>query len=269
MPLTRVRRAQVFGDDWGVAAQTVTLTHDVAPHTHDFVELVFVLDGTLAHASRMHAKQMEPGDVMCVRPGSWHALQVPRRAVVGNVYLAQELLLTELAWLVAKGPASLLLCGGEGQVANSHDVMDAVGRLAASVGNTLERAGLLACVLATLESAPPHPQPGWEPQLAALMADVTRDLTADWTIARLARRLHLSPSHFRRLFTAAVGRSPVDWLAETRAEAMAVALVSTDVPIYQVAREVGWTDPNYASRRFRQLRGLAPTRYRQRYRFER
>ena len=52
------------------------------------------------------------------------------------------------------------------------------------------------------------------------------------------------------------------WLAALRGERAAALLIETDLPIAEVGRLVGWADPNYASRRFRQLYGVAPAAYR-------
>ena len=41
------------------------------------------------------------------------------------------------------------------------------------------------------------------------------------------------------------------WLDQLRGEAAARLLVQTDLPVSEIGRTVGWTDPNYASRRFR------------------
>lgn len=263
----KVTRSQVFGDGWGVAGQVLTLTSKVAPHTHDFVELVVILDGALTHVSRGDAALLGPGDVRCLRPGSAHALEVHDAVTVGNVYLAPELLTRQLAWLTTLGPTPLLLSGGAGRVAEPASVRRPLERLAASDADPLRRVGHLACVLAEIRGSRSRGRGDWEARVAALLADVTQDLSADWTVAGLAQRLHLSPAHFRRVFVTVVGRTPAQWLAESRVEAMAVTLASTDLPVHLAARGVGWDDANYASRRFRQLRGLAPSAYRRRYRF--
>ena len=42
-------------------------------------------------------------------------------------------------------------------------------------------------------------------------------------------------------------------------------LVTTDDSVAEIGRIVGWADPNYASRRFRQIYGSTPTDYRSRF----
>ena len=37
----------------------------------------------------------------------------------------------------------------------------------------------------------------------------------------------------------------------------------SDTPIAVIAREVGWSDPDFAARQFRRSVGIAPSRYRE------
>jgi AraC-like DNA-binding protein len=37
--------------------------------------------------------------------------------------------------------------------------------------------------------------------------------------------------------------------------------------VAEIGRAVGWSDPNYAARRFRATHGLSPTEYRRRFTF--
>ena len=88
------------------------------------------------------------------------------------------------------------------------------------------------------------------------------DPAADWTVAGLAASAHVSEGHFARSFRHQLGSAPMAWLAALRGERAAALLIETDLPVAEVGRLVGWADPNYASRRFRQLHGVAPAAYR-------
>lgn len=46
---------------------------------------------------------------------------------------------------------------------------------------------------------------------------------------------------------------------------MAVQLVAGDRTVSEIARAVGWLDPNYAARRFRNAYQMSPTDYRRRF----
>ena len=58
-----------------------------------------------------------------------------------------------------------------------------------------------------------------------------------------------------------------DVTGEQRADGLARAselLVTTDMPVSEIAQSVGYADPFYFSRQFRSVRGCSPTRFRER-----
>lgn len=96
------------------------------------------------------------------------------------------------------------------------------------------------------------------------IAVVRSRLAEPWTLSTLAEEVHLSRSQLVRAFDAALGLSPMAYLRAARVEQMARLLETTDLSIAAVARSVGWTDPNYASRCFRNHAGVPPTEFRRR-----
>lgn len=83
-----------------------------------------------------------------------------------------------------------------------------------------------------------------------------------WSMTDLAVEVHLSKSQVSRLFVDAFGKSPIAYLTMIRTERMAGLLRATDEPIMVIAREVGWSDADFAARQFRRNVGVTPTEYR-------
>ena len=98
----------------------------------------------------------------------------------------------------------------------------------------------------------------------AAMADLPEH---PWSIEELADHAGVSPSHLHHQFAARLGSSPLRWLNDYRAEQMAVQLVGGTRSIAEIGRSVGWSDPNYAARRFRAAYNLAPSAYRAQFAF--
>lgn len=96
-----------------------------------------------------------------------------------------------------------------------------------------------------------------------IAAEMLREaLAEEWTLDRLAESVHLSRSRLGRLFREAFGKTPIAYLTMLRAERMAELLRTTDAPIATIAMQVGWADPDYAARLFRQSVGHSPRQYR-------
>ncbi len=85
-----------------------------------------------------------------------------------------------------------------------------------------------------------------------------RELTLD----ELAALLQLSRYHFCASFKLATGMTPHEWLTALRMRRAADLLAKTDLPIIQVALEVGYQTPSAFTASFRRSMKATPTAYR-------
>jgi AraC family transcriptional regulator of arabinose operon len=98
-----------------------------------------------------------------------------------------------------------------------------------------------------------------------LRSEVHGQLAHPWTVQEMARRAHLSPSRFARLYHLFFRVSPVDDLIAARVAHACWLLSTGTVLIKQVASDAGFTDCHYFSRCFRVRIGCAPSDYRDRF----
>ena len=82
------------------------------------------------------------------------------------------------------------------------------------------------------------------------------------TLDMLAGEARMSRFHFLRVFRRVVGSTPHQYLLRTRLHRAAVRLRRTDDPVTLVAFESGFSDLTTFNRRFRNIMGTTPTRYR-------
>ncbi len=92
------------------------------------------------------------------------------------------------------------------------------------------------------------------------------DLSADVDLTTMAATVSLSPFHFARAFKASTGVPPHRYLMQLRVEKARKLLEGTDLPIGEVASEVGYDDPSYLARLFRREVGTTPAQYRRKRR---
>jgi len=81
-------------------------------------------------------------------------------------------------------------------------------------------------------------------------------------VADLARAAYMSPRNFSRRFAAAAGTSPARWLLEQRLQASLSLLESSDLPVEEVGRRVGFPTPAAFRRHFARVRGIPPSAHR-------
>jgi AraC-like DNA-binding protein len=81
-------------------------------------------------------------------------------------------------------------------------------------------------------------------------------------LATVARRVELSPFHFLRLFRRELGLTPHQHLIRSRIRRAIERLVETDLPVTDIALEVGFEDLSNFVRTFHRHVGCAPSAFR-------
>jgi AraC-like DNA-binding protein len=81
----------------------------------------------------------------------------------------------------------------------------------------------------------------------------------DISLNMLAQVAHLSPMYLTHRFTQQMGVSPMRYLKQLRVEAARQLLVTTDLPVNEIAHRVGYADPLYFRRVFKSITGHTPT----------
>lgn len=249
-------------------------------HRHEFVEIAFVSAGVGTHASDGGERALRRGDVVLLLPGAWHAyLRCDSLAVV-NCCIPAQALRCELAWLRTDPSVARILWqqGGSGSVRKSRVSGQALDNLHALLGE-VERAanqeegparaeaiGLVTVLLArlapTLNDSTDAASTAAPPLVLAGIRMLEDAPGHRWRLSELAGSLHVDASYLTRLFTAHVGAPPMTYLARCRAETAAAWLQQTDKQVSTIGARVGWPDPNYFARRFRQHFGESPSAYR-------
>jgi AraC-like DNA-binding protein len=82
------------------------------------------------------------------------------------------------------------------------------------------------------------------------------------SVADLAALARLSPSHFAALFRRATGMGVLQYQTRLRMSRARELLDTTDRPIAEIGRDLGYPDPFYFSRQFGKVHGVSPSAYR-------
>jgi transcriptional regulator GlxA family with amidase domain len=78
----------------------------------------------------------------------------------------------------------------------------------------------------------------------------------------LAQLVGLSDCYFSRAFKQSAGVPPHRFVLQSRVERVKQLLVETGLPLAQIAITAGFTDQSHCTRRFRELVGITPSRFR-------
>jgi AraC-like DNA-binding protein len=82
------------------------------------------------------------------------------------------------------------------------------------------------------------------------------------TVQQISHQVHISETHFRRLFHEGLGMSPVQFIRQRRIEHACTLLRTTEMPIKQIAVECGFAGDSFFSRVFHKAVQTTPAAYR-------
>lgn len=97
---------------------------------------------------------------------------------------------------------------------------------------------------------------------------ISANLTASLTIEQLASELHASPSAIKAAFRNVYGDSIYAYRKTLRLQEAQRLLSETDIPIAQVAAEIGYANPGKFAAAFKKKYGQLPREYKTSVRME-
>lgn len=289
-----------------IAAFTSTHRKAIAPVAHDYVKVVFIRTGSLTLLSEFGECLAVPGDVAILGQSTLCAGEPVGRVTVTTVVLDPDYMIDQVFWQHASvlsdrfhaqrlaeniyaEPTQLLHLGRrragalvpwldelavlsieDQPVKNFYRLQALWFSVAHVVTPFVKTTPIRRSSTQRATTWPTQPRPRRLAPLrseARKVADLLRShLGRRWAVSELASEVHLSKSQLGRVFVEAYGKSPIAYLTMLRAEQMAHLLRTTDAPIAMIARQVGWSDPDFAARQFRRSVGITPRRYRDRVR---
>lgn len=244
----------------------------LGPRTiHDY-ELLYFTSGT--NGVYVMEGETYPLDVPCFivcRPGERHEYIYDREAVSRHLFVhfgferAPE----------AKPDLPFLEAGGICRIPSDNELL--IGMMKqliylayASPERTSPRGGtLLLALLLELGgelALPSQPAGDTVPQPVKRAIKYMEDhLHEPLRVEAIAAKVGWSHEHLTRSFASHTGRTPREMLLHLRIERSCQLLMDEGRSIKQIAYEVGFSDENYYSRMFREVKGTTATAYRRRY----
>lgn len=92
---------------------------------------------------------------------------------------------------------------------------------------------------------------------------IEENFSRDISLSDIAENVGLTPNYLSTLFKTGTGKTYVNYLTELRIERAKVLLVDSSLKVYEVGSMVGYSDPKYFNRVFRQVTGMTPREFRE------
>jgi AraC family transcriptional regulator len=99
-------------------------------------------------------------------------------------------------------------------------------------------------------------------RLQRALAYIDEHILERIAVEDLAQAVHLSPFHFARMFRRSTGKSPHAYITHVRLERAKELLTTTQMPMREISRVVGYRNQAHFTRVFHALVGTTPRRFR-------
>ncbi|MBQ9131726.1 MAG: helix-turn-helix transcriptional regulator [Clostridia bacterium] len=251
-------------------------------HRHDFIELVYILEGEAEHRVDDTCFQVKRGDMIFINFGSIHSFHSPESFSYVNVCFSPELVGGNM--LTLENAIALLSLTAFDDMRKDKNY----GRISFSGEDRREVEFLLSMMLKETREGLPSSSKVVEHYMGILMTKMLRrtelgeqdGLTLDiWqelrdyidenpngelSLTALAQKSFYNPSYFSRMFKQKFGSSLTDYVRRRRVLLATQLLADTDLSVDEVIERVGFSDRSAFYHSFSKEMGMTPAEYRAR-----
>ncbi len=248
----------------------------VAEHSHQELQIFvpfkhssFVVNCHSATGQQQNASFRE-GDISLLGCGQAHSVEWGKSSLVASFYLTPE--------FIERAAADST--HGKIEIVPQYGVRDSFiqhlglallqGRQAGEISPQIY-AESLAHVLgvhllrnySTAKIAAQQTTSGLPPQKLRRAAEfINAHLSQDIRLSEIAAELELSPFHFGRMFKRTTGQTPYQYLLEQRIERGKRLLTDAQLPLVEIALQLGFSSQSHFTQVFHRFTGSTPNQYR-------
>lgn len=256
---------------------------DLEMHTHDFYELVIVLNGTAIHMVNQEEYLIQKGDVFVLSGSIAHGYRNTSDFHICNVMFRPEYFYPQMLDVKRSvGFHALFVIEPQRTKDNKFQ-----SRLRLSMATYEQIYPLLASMIHTITYQPfayqtqlyahflqlitilcneytllSEQRNDGVLNLARLVSFMENHFQEPMTVPQLAQLSGFSERHFTRLFQATYQISPLQYLLKIRIRHASSLLRLSTLSISEIAYACGFEDSNYFSRQFHKTMGYSPKEYR-------
>ena len=273
----------------GCQSQVVTLPiyiwksfpQDAVPkHKHDFMELVLVCKGSAKHWCDGKLSVVQEGELFIIPQGVFHEYVScsPDFSIYNILYQPEILPLPH--WDADLLPGFTMLLSGKFPENYPHfQLSETEVQLAAviaeelyvenrdrQIGYQFRMLGLFITFIGNVaRKLSRHVRYGRDNYLnmEKVISFINRHFRETITVSALCRIASMSRPSLQRSFRLVTGTTPVQYQLHLRISEAVHLLSSTDLPLNEIALQIGFMDVNYFSRQFKKINHISPALFRQ------
>ena len=264
--------------------QSKNRTRPEPPHTHDFIEIVYILSGSLIQNVDGTSYAMKHGDMLFLNYGCNHSFYSEQDFSYINICFSPETI--ERAIVTPQNAFSLLSLTAFHEIRSSADS----GTISFWGQERQEIEDILLSMLREYKAKETSWDSVMEHYLGILLAKMLRktetslldsekeqlwqdlseyietNLCTQLSLSALAAKCFYNPSYFSRIFKERFGMTLMEYIHRKRLELAMQLLTESDLSIDEISLQVGYSDRRSLSHSFSKYMNTTPSEYRRQYR---
>ena len=270
-----------FQSDAMVAIKKICDYRDEQIHDHDFVEILYVIEGTGRHCVDGEEFTVKAGDLLFINYGSTHAFFVDDKLVAYNLmirvdYFTKNMIKDDnVFYMLAltsfekiqhelnnRGPLVSFDYSERGDLANLFNNIE-VELSQNQLGKSLildSYINIILCKLFRKIFVKDSDKDLLIPQ--DILDYINEHFNEKISLSDLSQRCFYNPAYFSRLFKKAFNMSFTDYIMDIRLKHCCELLKNSDYTIDRIIEECGFSDRNTFYERFKNKYGCTPSEYR-------
>jgi len=232
----------------------------VGMHLHSFYELEMVLSGTGEQNLNGTVYPIGPDSVYFLTPIDFHAVTPHGDMEIVNISFDETLLSPQLRLLFMNRRDNFIFTDQGSALRHTVELLQQEQERHDEYSEICRR-DLLEVVLYAVARRKGRGYTG-STQVHSSMQYLFRHFREDISLETVAAQSGYTPNYFSYLFHEITGEKFVDFLGNLRLNDCKMLLLSTDLPVGEVAEKSGFGSSSAMYRRLQKATGLSPTAYR-------
>lgn len=256
-----------------------------APHSHDFLELAYVLSGKAAHTLNGQEVSVQKGDFLILDYNavhSYHQIGDEPLAIINCLFepefidrslkgcrtfsdVVNNYMIKYSCTTINISPANFIFTDCDQNIL--HLLEDMLHEYKTKQSGLFEimRCKLIEIIILTMRKHTLQ-QPACADELCERMIQYAeKNMTEKNILSSLSADLNFSVSYLSRKFKECMGISFSGYIKKLRIEYCCRLLANTDKKIIEIAQAVGYSDMKFFNRIFKEQLGITPREFRKRF----
>lgn len=233
-------------------------------HYHSYYEIYYLTKGNVRYFIDNTTYDLSDGDIVLIPPNIIH-----KTSVIDDGSSERLLIWFTADFLEKKEDDQIFDCFKKHHIKNMGSLNNILSSIEAEHQNSdkfskeLIKTQLITLLINLSRMSDNHFNEMKAPSIIQKISNyIGENYAMEITLELLAKEFSISKSHLSRLFKSTTGFGISEYISVVRIKNAERLILSTNLPITEIATRCGFNDSNYFSSVFKKLKGISPLKFR-------